>query len=68
MSDISKTLAGISALSDQELLDRYLGFSLQSGEPDLTDRLLIGLLRAEWNKRHPEDPMPDKAERKTLPS
>ncbi len=56
-SDISRTVAAISGLSDDALLDRYLSFALQAGEPDLTDRLLIGLLRQEWNKRHPEDPM-----------
>ncbi len=55
---MAKTVEAISAMPDEALLDKYLAFTLKPGDLDLTDRVLLGLLRAEWNNRHPEDPMP----------
>ncbi len=55
-TSLPTTLKAIAHLSDDDLLDRYLNFTLKS-ELDLTDRVIITLLREEWNKRHPEDPM-----------
>ena len=55
---MTKTLSAIRALSDDELLDHYLKINLKAGELDLTDNTLRDLLRIEWNRRHPDDPMP----------
>ena len=55
-SPISRTLVAISELPDDELMDRYLTVQLKESQ-DQIDRILLGLLKCEWNKRHPEDPI-----------
>ncbi len=47
----------ISKMNDDQLLDRYLAVNLQT-RLELEDRVLVDLIKIEWNKRHPGDPMP----------
>jgi hypothetical protein len=63
MGCFARTLVAISAMSDDALLDRYMALALHVSDLDQFDRLLVGLIKAEWNARHPEDPMPTIKER-----
>ncbi len=51
----------ISKMNDDQLLDRYLDINLQT-RLELKDRVLVDLIKIEWNKRHPGDPMPTSGE------